>query len=202
MENIFASYRSHFLTTSEKLKSIMNILEDNESIKTLTVTSSVPNEGKSFIATTLSSELSKQGKKVLLVDGDWRHPQLGRSMMIERSTGVAGYLAGKCSLDEAVIKIDDGFYFLDCEEKINDPVDVINSKAFSEFLERAGSKFDIVIVDTPPLGTFVDAAHIAAKTDATVVVRSATTEKNMLQITMSQLTKVNAKVIGSVKNIV
>ena len=209
MENIFTDYKNLSGTTLDAIKTVMTNLQFAEisgdrPIKTLTVTSSIPNEGKSLISCFLSMSLAENGKKVLLIDCDWRHPQIRKSMMMKKSRGVVGYLSGNSTLAEAIIKTEvEGLYFLDCESKIPNPIEIINSEHFSELLREAREVFDVVIVDTPPLSSFIDSALVAAKTDGTVVVvRSGMIDKKTIQGTMAQLEKANANVIGAVLNCV
>ncbi len=209
MDNIFTEYKNLSGTTLDSIKTVMTnmqfaaISQDKE-IRTVTVTSSIPNEGKSLISTFLSMAFSENDKKVLLIDCDWRHPQIRKSMMLKKGKGVVGYFSGTYSLAEAVTPTEkEGLYLLDCESKIPNPIEIINSENYNKLLNEAKNMFDIVVVDTPPLSSFIDAALVAAKTDATVVVvRSGAVDKKTLLGTMAQLEKANANVVGAVLNCV
>ena len=209
MENIFTDYKNLSGSTLDAVKTVMTNLQfaeisGNKPVKTLTITSSIPNEGKSLISCFLAISLAENGKKVLLIDCDWRHPQIRKSMMVKKGRGVVGYLSGNYSLAEAITKTEvEGLYFLDCEAKIPNPIEIINSERFTTLLNDSASVFDVVIVDTPPLSSFIDSALVAAKTDGTVVVvRSGMIDKKTIQGTIAQLEKANANVIGAVMNCV
>lgn len=209
MDNIFTDYRNLNGSALDAVKTVMTnmqfaaISQDKE-LKSLTITSSIPNEGKSLISTFLSIALAENGKKVLLIDCDWRHPQIRKSMTMKKGRGVVGYFSGMYSFAEAVTPTEvRGLYILDCETKIPNPIEIINSENFSKLLSLAQESFDVVIVDTPPLNSFIDAALVAAKTDGTiVVVRSGVIDKKTIMGTIAQLEKANANVIGAVMNCV
>lgn len=209
MNGVLSVYKDLPSGARDAIKTLMtniqfaSISQDKE-IKTLTLTSCIPNEGKSLISTFLAIAMSENGKKTLIIDCDYRHPSVRRSMVLKKTRGVGGYFTGELKLEEAIVPTGiDGLYLLDCEIKIPNPVEIINSERYSRLLAEAREKFDVVIVDTPPLGSFIDAALIAAQTDATaLIVRSGIVDKKIIKGAMDQLEKAKANVIGAVINCV
>lgn len=209
MNGVLAIYKDLPSGARDAIKTLMTNIQfasisQNKELKTITLTSCIPNEGKSLISTFLAIAMSENGKKVLIMDCDYRHPSVRRSMVIKKTRGVGGYLKGDLTLEDAIVPTEiDNLYLLDCEIKIPNPVEIINSERFSNLIAEAKEKFDVVIVDTPPLGSFIDAALIAAQTDATaLVVRSGVVDKKIIKGAMDQLDKAKANVIGAVINCV
>lgn len=171
-------------------------------VKVLTVTSSIPSEGKSTISIELARALAGGGKRVLLVEGDMRWRSLASMVGAHALNGVYAVLSGQVSLASAVVETSHkGLYFLDCEPNIPNPVDIISSKSFRTFLQEARAAYDYVVIDTPPLSTFVDASVFASMADGTVlVVRQNFVRQDDLESAYEQLKKAKANVIGAVMN--
>lgn len=171
-------------------------------VRSIVVTSSVPNEGKSFVAVELARALAEGGRSVLLVECDMRRRTLAAQMGMHPRYGLYSVLAGQVALDDAAVATSArGMWFLDCEPHIPSPVDILSSKRFSNFVERACSSFDFVIIDTPPLSAFVDASVISTVVDGTLlVVRENFVRREELAAAYEQLQKANAHVIGAVMN--
>ena len=171
-------------------------------VKVLTVTSSIPNEGKSTISIELARALAGGGKRVLLVEGDMRWRSLASMVGAHALNGVYAVLSGRVSLASAVVETSHkGLYFLDCEPNIPNPVDIISSKSFRTFLREVRAAYDYVVIDTPPLSAFVDASVFASMADGTVlVVRQNFVRQDDLESAYEQLKKAKANVIGAVMN--
>lgn len=171
-------------------------------VKVLTVTSSIPNEGKSTISIELARALAGGGKRVLLIEGDMRWRSIASMVGAHALNGVYAVLSGRVSLASAVVETSHkGLFFLDCEPNIPNPVDIISSKSFRTFLQEARAAYDYVVIDTPPLSAFVDASVFASMADGTVlVVRQNFVRQDDLESAYEQLKKAKANVIGAVMN--
>ena len=117
-------------------------------------------------------------------------------------TGIYGVLAEQSELEDAVVATGiKGMYFLDAEPHIPNPADILSSRRFRRFLENAQKTYDYVLLDTPPVGTFVDAAVISSLVDATaLVVREGYTKRQDVAAAYEQLKKADANVIGAIMN--
>lgn len=172
-------------------------------IKSIVMTSSIPNEGKSTVSVNLAQALASSGKTVLLVECDMRRRSLANIIGLHASNGMFSVLSGRASLDEAVLATSQrGMYFLDAEPHIPNPADILISKRFARLVGDMESAYDYVIFDTPPVGTFVDAAILSAVADATVlVVRENFTKRDEVVKAYEQLNKSkDANIIGVVMN--
>ena len=171
-------------------------------IRSIVVTSSIPNEGKSTISIELARALADGGKRVLLVECDMRRRSVGAMIGTHSRHGIYAVLSGQVELEDAAVETGQpGMYFLDCEPHIPNPVDILSSNRFKRFLEGLYLSFDFVLFDTPPLSAFVDASVIAAEVDGTLlVVRQNFVKREELSAAYEQLKTANANVIGAVLN--
>ena len=172
-------------------------------VKTLVVTSSIPNEGKSTISIELARALAAGGKDVLVVEGDLRRRTLAGMLGVHPRNGIYSVLSGQVALDEAVVSVGgkSSLWFLDAEPHIPNPVDIFSSRRFHRFVDSLRRTYDYVIFDTPPLSTFVDAAVLGSVADGTLlVVREDFVKREDLVASYDQLRKAEANVIGAVLN--
>lgn len=167
-------------------------------VKSIVLTSSVPNEGKSTVAYNLAQAIASSGKRTLIVECDMRRRSLADMVVARARHGIYAVLSGQVELDEALVATSHrNLFFLDSEPHIPNPADILSSQRFRKLVAQMESDFDYVVIDTPPVGTFVDAAIIAALADATaLVVRERFVKRAELQNAYDQLKKADANVIG------
>lgn len=181
-----------------------NLQFAGENVRTVAITSCIPGDGKSSVSLRLAIALTETGKRVLFVDADLRRSVLaGRHhITAKRNKGLSHYLSGQCSLEEAL-----------CETNIErldimltgaippNPSELLSGRLFLELLEHGREQYDYVIIDTPPLGSVIDAAIIARACDGTVLVVSAdTVSYRFAQKVIAQLKNANGKVFGVILN--
>ncbi|WP_419057981.1 CpsD/CapB family tyrosine-protein kinase [Enorma massiliensis] len=171
-------------------------------VKSIVLTSSVPNEGKSTVAYNLAQAIASSGKRTLIVECDMRRRSLADMVGARARYGIYAVLSGQVELDEALVATSHrNLFFLDSEPHIPNPADILSSQRFRKLVAQMESDFDYVVIDTPPVGTFVDAAIIAALADATaLVVRERFVKRVELQNAYDQLKKADANVIGVIMN--
>lgn len=171
-------------------------------VKSIVMTSSVPNEGKTTVSYQLAQATASSGKRTLIVECDMRHRSLANLIGARARYGLYAVLSGQVELEDAVVSTSHrNLFFLDSEPHIPNPADILASQRFRNLMHELASSFDYVIFDTPPVGTFVDAAVIAAQADATVlVVRERFVKRTDLQNAYDQLKKADAHVIGVAMN--
>lgn len=170
--------------------------------RTLAVTSCRPGEGKTTVAMNLAIMTAKSGANVLLIDADLRKPAASKDFCKEDKIGLSSVLAGFNTLKEAVCTTNlSNLFYLPCGTKPLNPTEILNSQKFVELILSVQNDYDAVIIDTPPLGSVIDAAVIASQTDSTIVVieSGADTPENILRV-KEQLEKANAKILGAVLN--
>lgn len=173
-------------------------------VKSIVLTSSVPNEGKSTVAYQLAQAMASGGNRTLLIECDMRRRSLADMIGVRARYGIYAVLSGQVELSEAVVPTQHAnLSFLDCEPHIPNPADLLASKRFLHLVGTVTADYDYIVFDTPPIGTFVDAAVIAAIVDATVlVVRERFAKRAEVLSAYEQLKKADANVIGVVMNMV
>ncbi len=196
LDVVYAQNAAKTLATNIRFTSI------DKPIRTMVVTSSIPNEGKSSISISLAEAMVGESKRVLLVECDMRRRSLAGMLGVHAQKGIYEVLSGKASLQEAVV--DSGFPgmdFLDCEPHITNPVDVLQSKRFKSFIKEVSEEYSFVLFDTPPLTTFIDAAVIGGLVDGcALVVRRNFTGRDEILNSYKQLKKGGANILGTVLN--
>lgn len=176
----------------------IRFLSVDRPIRSIVITSSVPNEGKSTTAVNLAQAIATSGKRVLLVETDMRRRSLANMLNVRSSAGLYAVVTNTEPISSAVASTaTTNLWFLDVEPSIPNPADLLASRRFAQFGAQLEDLYDYVIYDTPPVGTFVDAAIISTLVDATLlVVRPGLVKRTELQNAYEQLQKADANVIG------
>lgn len=172
-------------------------------IRTITMTSSIPNEGKSTVAINLAQAIATSGKSVLLVETDMRRRSLADTLGVRSRGGLYAVLSEQMTIEQAVGTTGQkNFYFLDSEPHIPNPADIIASHRFAKLVKELKEKFQYVIFDAPPVGTFIDAAELATLTDGVLfVIRENFTKREEVVNAVEQLRKSDkVNIIGTVMN--
>lgn len=173
--------------------------------KVIMVTSSEPNEGKSFISVALWNELANAGKRVCLIDADMRKSMLRSTLRLTVKSGeflgLAHYLAGQTGGEDVLYSTErENAYLIPTTTLVN-PSLLLEGRRLESLLDRLRTIFDYVIIDTPPLGVAADGQVIAAKCDACVlVVRAHVTKRRMVRSSLQQIESVNCPLLGIVLN--
>lgn len=141
--------------------------------KKILVTSSLPGEGKSFVAANLAVSLAMTGKKVALVDVDLHNPSLGKLFGVTtEDIGVSEYLLGERSLDEIVRKVPnhENLSFISSGGLHPTPSELLENGRIQKLIAELEEKFDLVVMDTAPVVMVTDAYHLSSLADATLYV--------------------------------
>lgn len=172
----------------------------DERVKTIVVTSSTPDEGKTTVCSNLACAMATAGHQVLLVDTDMRRRCLANMLDLHPAHGLYGVLSGECQLRDAIVPTSyDNLFFMDSEPNIPAPPDLLSTRRFAALVDKLRESYDYVIFDTPPLGAFVDAAIVSNLVDGTVlVVRQHKVKRDAVANAVQQLKAANARILGAV----
>lgn len=130
-----------------------------------------PNAGKTFISSNLSAVIAQTGKKVLLIDTDMRKGYIHKLFNISNQKGLSELLSGKCSIDEVINSTEIiGLDVIPRGMIPPNPAELLMHKRFEDFISWANQKYDIVILDTPPILAVTDAAVTGHYSGTTLLV--------------------------------
>ena len=191
---------------SEAINTICsNLMFSGKNIRKIVVTSCEPNDGKSFVAMQIVSNMAKRGKKVLLVDADLRLSVLNAHYEIKLSgqgVGLAHLLSGQCMLEDALYQSNiPNVYLMPIGTDVQAPLSLIATPDFDRLIQAVGETFDLVIIDAPPVGLVIDAAEIARSCDGSILVLEyAKTHRRALQEAKQQMERTGTPILGCVLN--
>ncbi|RZK26011.1 MAG: polysaccharide biosynthesis tyrosine autokinase [Flavobacterium sp.] len=166
------------------LRTSIAYLNSNGKGKKILVTSSIPKEGKSFVAANLALTLAAGGKKVVLLEFDLSSPTLASKLDICASKGISNYLNGEVMIEDVIQRIGeyDNLFLLTAGTLPPDPSELILSDRTGQLLRYLEVQYDYIIVDSAPVGVLSDGYVLAKHCDATLyIVRHGHTPKKMLQ---------------------
>lgn len=179
-------------------------LAPDEEVKTVVVTSPLPGDGKTATAAGLATTLARRGFRVLLVDADLRRGVAGPPPA-GAAPGLSDLLAGAASFGQVVqaVRVGDGreLHFLPAGHLPPDPVQLLASPRGQALLEWVREHYALVVIDSPPLNLFADAAVLAGYADATLLVaRAAVTPFEAVVHAAEQCRRARVARVGTVLN--
>jgi capsular exopolysaccharide synthesis family protein len=176
-----------------------------KSLKTIMVTSSEPNEGKSTVAASLAYTLAETGYKTLLVDADQYRPAVHRYFSSPNKEGLSDLLHSDVTEKKAVSKTDVPGLSIITSGSMPENLDelLLAGEKIKKVLEQFSRQYDYVILDSPAFLGIVDSLILSPLVDGVLLVtRLGTTRSVSLKTTCQQLESVQAKIIGVVLNCV
>ncbi len=168
------------------LRSNMRFSMAGKENKVILITSSMSEEGKTFLSINLAATLAGTGKKVLIIEFDLRRPKLLKRLDIPKSKGLTDYLVGDVQDIQTVIwpsHIDQNLKILSAGTLPPNPAEIILDTRVGELIERLSKEYDHIILDCPPVGKVADALTLNDYIDSSIyVVRYNRTEKDQIKI--------------------
>ncbi|HTJ79277.1 MAG TPA: polysaccharide biosynthesis tyrosine autokinase [Rariglobus sp.] len=146
--------------------------------KSILVTSTIPGEGKTLISSNLAGSFARHGKSVLLIDCDLRRPMLHRHFNKPNESGLISWFDGGAKLEGDLVNdpllgissIGENLSLISSGGRSKSPTQLLESPVFGQLLERLKKHFDLIVVDSPPLGAVTDSLLIAERVDEVVYV--------------------------------
>ena len=173
-----------FRAIRSSLQFIYKKQKQNEEAKVLMLTSSISGEGKTYCSINLATVFALSDKKTVIVGLDLRKPRIFGDFNIDNINGVVNYLIGQKTIDEVVQKTHIPYLDVIPSGPIPpNPAELLMGDSIYEMMEELKSKYDYIILDTPPVGLVSDALELAQFCDATIyVTRQGFTKKGMLSV--------------------
>ncbi|MDD2763437.1 MAG: polysaccharide biosynthesis tyrosine autokinase [Opitutaceae bacterium] len=146
--------------------------------KMLLVTSTIPGEGKTLISCNLAGCFARHGRTTLLIDCDMRRPMLHRHFQQPNDAGILTWAEAGASLEGdllvnphlSITKIADNLWLLRSGGRSKSPTEFLENPVFGQFLEQLKKRFDLIVIDSPPVGAVSDSLLIAEHTDELIYV--------------------------------
>jgi capsular exopolysaccharide synthesis family protein len=168
----------------------------------LTVVSGGAGEGKSTTLANLADVCAQGGYNVLLIDGDLRRPRMHTLFGVSNATGLTNFLTSQVTMEDVVIRTQvENLYFLPSGMLPADSAGILNSQRMSELISEAKSRFDLVLIDSPPILGVSDASVLVNEADMTmIVVQHRKLPRHMLLRVRQAVEQVGGNVLGVVLN--
>jgi capsular exopolysaccharide synthesis family protein len=167
----------------------------------MVVTSAEQGEGKTTTVCNLSFAFAQSEKKTIIIDCDLRKPSIHKQFKLSNLIGLSDVLVGNKELDEAVNNYSDNLSILTAGKIPPNPSEMLDSKAMELLLGIIKSKYDVIIIDSPPLQDVTDAQILSTKVDGVIlVVKAESTKRNSLLQAKDLLNKVRGNILGVILN--
>lgn len=188
----------------EAYRSLALKIERTKGLKTLMVTSSLPNEGKSTVSSNIAIRLAQKGKKVVLVDFDLRNPSLYATFRIENTKDhIGNYLDGNTILEDIICQSEqhDNLDLIIGFKNYSNSIEMLSRDITKKLVKELEEKYDYVILDVPPILLMQDTLNVARYSDSTLlVIRQDYAKVYEIAEAIDELYAVNRNILGCVLN--
>jgi capsular exopolysaccharide synthesis family protein len=170
--------------------------------KTVLITSGQPGEGKTTTVINTAISLAQLGSSVLIIDADLRLPSAHKGFSVKRTRGLSTFLSQDIPLDGMIQKLQiPNLYLLPCGPIPPNPAELISSEKMREMLEMLETRFDYILIDSPPLMYVTDPLILSTLVEGVVlVVQGGKCTRDILRQSRQMLGSVSAKILGVVLN--
>lgn len=182
--------------------SIIFSTPEEKSLKTILITSTSPQEGKTTVTINLGIVFAHANEKTLIVECDLRKPRIARSLGIENDVGVSSYLTGNKPLEETIkATFVPNLFVMPSGPKPPNPSELLVSTKMNYFLEELQKKFDRILIDSPPTFSVADAVILANKVDGVInIIRSGFLNIDIILRGRQRLAEAKARILGVILN--
>lgn len=190
-----------YVEAFKTLRTNLEFISSTDEIKSILITSAIPEENKSTTAINLALTFAKSKKSVIIVECDMRKPTLRKYLKLGRGNkGLSLILAGKATIKECIIPVDEfGISVLPAGEIPPNPSELLNQEHMKALIEWLKEQYDYVILDAPPVMVVTDAAIVGRMADGgLLVVRSQYAPTKTLRLAKRRLESVGVRILGVV----
>lgn len=185
-----------------QLRTNLQFVDIDHRPRSIVVTSSIPQEGKSTTAINLAVTIAQSGQTVFLIEGDLRRPKVSEYLGIEGAAGLTDLLVGRASVDDVIQPwgTTGNLWLLAAGPLPPNPSELLGSQAMADLIHDLEQRATLII-DAPPLLPVTDAAVLTKLTGgAIVIVRSGKTRREQLRTAESTISGVGGRILGLVMN--
>lgn len=168
-------------------------------LKTISITSAGPAEGKTTTLCNVAETFAQSGKRTLVIDADLRKPRVHKAFKLSNAVGLTNVLTGQEKLEDVLQITGSDIKVLTSGPIPPNPSELMESHAMKQLLETLSQLFDVILIDTPPVGVVTDGAIMAGMVDGTILaVASHKTQIDGAKRAKQLLEQVNARILGVV----
>jgi capsular exopolysaccharide synthesis family protein len=195
--------RSRVAEAFRQLRANLQFVDVNDDHRMILVTSAGPGEGTTTTVCNLALAMADAGKRVLMIEADFRRPRAADLFGIERTAGLTNVLARRMDWMAAVQRWHDSLDVLPSGPLPPNPSELLSQPTMERLLADVRARYDVVIIDSPPLGAVADASVLAPRVDGVVlVVRWGKTTTSAAEDAAEALRTVSARLLGSVMTMI
>jgi non-specific protein-tyrosine kinase len=196
---VSADMHSRRAEAFRKLRTNLQFSQVDDPPRIITVTSSVPGEGKTNTSVNLALSLAEAGVSTCLVDADLRRPCVASTFGLVQDAGLTTVLIGQARFEDVMQQVVGGLSVLASGAVPPNPTELLASARMGEVLRELADTYEVVIVDTAPLLPVADTLALASLTQgALLVVRAAKTSRDQVRTAAESLERVGVRVLGTV----
>ena len=168
----------------------------------LTVSSPSPGDGKSLVSSNLALSFAEAGYRTLLIDGDIRRGELHRMFSVDRRPGLLDHLSGQTAVESIVRPTShQNLSVIACGTRHHHGPELLGSVAMRDLMAALKSRYNVIIVDSPPLGAGIDPFVLGTATgNLLLVLRSGETDRQMAESKLRLLDRLPIRLLGAVLN--
>ncbi len=203
--DVLAQPKSQFSESFRSLRTSLLLSTVGHPPRVVLITSSIPSEGKTTVASNIAAALSQRDVRVLLIDADLRRPTVHHRFGISSKTGLTTVLANTTTFEEAVQNIPElpNLDILPSGPVPPFPTEMIGSERMAQLLETCKGKYEHIVIDSPPILSVTDGIILARMADAVaVVMRHGGVSKHIVRRSRDLLLRAGAPVTGIILNAV
>ncbi|WP_329858761.1 polysaccharide biosynthesis tyrosine autokinase [Stenotrophomonas hibiscicola] len=212
---VVADGRQHLLAVSapadptvEALRSLRTslhfaMLEAKNNI--LAISGPRPGVGKTFVSTNLAAVIAQAGQRVLVIDADMRKGTLHKILGVSHQKGLSDVLGGKLSVDDVIHPVSglDNMHYMVRGDIPPNPAELLMHPRFAQLLQEMSGKYDLVIVDTPPILAVTDPALVATHAGSSLLVtRFGVNQAKEIELTLQRFEQNGVQIKGAIFNAV
>jgi succinoglycan biosynthesis transport protein ExoP len=199
---LFTHPKSTVAEACRAVRTNLLFMSPDKPFKTMLVTSSGPQEGKSTTVISLGIAMAQSGSRILLLDTDMRRPRLHKPFGVPNDTGVSSLVVSDSKLEDAVKTTEiPNLFVLPCGPIPPNPAELLHTRAFHDLIKRLSQQYDKIILDSPPIGAVADAVVLATQVDGVLMVlKAGATHRETARRAIRSLNDVKARVFGAILN--
>lgn len=201
MATLIEEKKSGELEAYKMLRTNIHYYSVENPIKTILITSSEAKEGKTTVSCNLAKSFAENGQSVIVIDCDLRKPSIHKMFEVSNLKGITDVIIGEEKLDDVIQKYNEKINIISSGKIPPNPSEMVGSNIMKNLINYLRNIYDIIIIDSPPVGIVTDAQILSTQVDGTIVVLKAEKTKTKKLIdAINLLKKVNANIIGVVLN--